>query len=70
VRPRGVGLLGVQGLHGRPPASAATSASLPRSTPPSLLPPSSLPPVCGGVNGDEAPRRLGLGARGGAAAAT
>jgi hypothetical protein len=33
-------------------------------------PPSSLPPVRDSVNGDENPRRLGLGARGGTAAAT
>jgi hypothetical protein len=70
ARRRGAGLLGVQGLHERPPASAVASASLPCPTPPSTLPPSSLPPVRGSVNGDETPRRLGLGARGGTAAAT
>jgi hypothetical protein len=59
-----VGLLGVQGLHGRPPASAATSVSLPRLTPPSPLPPSSLPLVHGCVNGDRIPEAARVGSVG------
>jgi hypothetical protein len=54
------------GLLGWPLAPAAVCMSLPRSTPPSpLLSPSSPPPMRGGVDGDETPRWLGLGAHGG-----
>jgi hypothetical protein len=66
---RGPRLLGLLEFHRRPPALAAAWMLLPRSTPPSPLPPLSSPPMCSGMDGDGTPRRLGLGAQGGAVAA-
>jgi hypothetical protein len=63
---RGTWLHGVQELHGRPPVLAA---ALPRTAPPSPPPPLLLLRRAVVWTGDETPRRLGLGARGGAVAA-
>jgi hypothetical protein len=58
--------LGVLESHEWPLSLAAAWMSLPRPTPPSPLPLLTSPPlVCGAADGDETPRRLGLGAQGG-----